>query len=53
MDQSFLISEFDRLVSEGLVLYDNKQTLVRQQDGGLTVGYSNFPDRAFIVSALN
>lgn len=42
MDQSFLITEFDRLLSKGLVLYDDKQTLVRQQDGGLTVRYSNF-----------
>ncbi|KAJ6787505.1 hypothetical protein PWT90_02268 [Aphanocladium album] len=36
MDQAFLISEFDRLVSDGLVLYDDKQIVLRQQDGGLT-----------------
>ncbi|KAJ4158350.1 uncharacterized protein LMH87_008881 [Akanthomyces muscarius] len=46
MDQSFLISEFDRLVSEGLVLYDDKQTLVQQQDGGL-------PFQFVLTSALN
>ncbi len=42
MDQAFLLSEFDRLVSDGLVLYDDKQTVLRQQDGGVTVRYPRF-----------
>ncbi|KAJ3499298.1 hypothetical protein NLG97_g461 [Lecanicillium saksenae] len=50
MNQEFLISEFDRLVSEGLVLYDDKQTVLRQQDDGLTVGHFCIPNRILFVS---
>ncbi|EGX94432.1 phosphorylase, putative [Cordyceps militaris CM01] len=36
MDRIFLLSEFDRLVNEGLVLYGDNQTVVREEDGGFT-----------------
>ncbi|KAF1732212.1 Diadenosine 5',5'''-P1,P4-tetraphosphate phosphorylase 2 [Beauveria bassiana] len=46
MDHDYLLSEFDRLVSEGVVLYDDKQTILHQQDGGLTFQF-------VLTSALN
>ncbi|OAA72289.1 ATP adenylyltransferase [Cordyceps fumosorosea ARSEF 2679] len=46
MDQKFLLSEFDRLISDGLVLYDDKQTIRRQLDGGLKFQF-------VLTSALN
>ncbi|KAM3543939.1 hypothetical protein ARSEF1564_003160 [Beauveria bassiana] len=51
MDHDYLLSEFDRLVSEGVVLYDDKQTILHQQDGGLTIDALQF--QFVLTSALN
>lgn len=37
MDASFMMSQFDRLVGSGLVLYDDRQENIEQVDGELKV----------------
>lgn len=37
MDESFILSKFDRLVESGLVLYDEKQQIIEHIDGDLKV----------------
>lgn len=37
MDESFILSEFDRLQQSGLALYDDKQRIIEHIGGGLKV----------------
>jgi hypothetical protein len=37
MDESFILSEFDRLQQSGLALYDDKQRIIEHVEGGLKV----------------
>ena len=37
MEESLILSEFDRLVKSGLVLYDDKQEIIEHIDGELKV----------------
>jgi ATP adenylyltransferase len=37
MDESFILSEFDRLVNSGTVIYNDKEEIIERIDGGLNV----------------
>lgn len=37
MDESFIVSEFDRLIQSGLALYDENQKIIEHVEGGLKV----------------
>lgn len=40
MNESFILSEFDKLVKSGVVIYNDKQEMIEYTDGELKVRFA-------------